>query len=84
MLTHTRNLNEGVKQRLREIAAQYGLFIRKLHGLFRFFRCSVYQESEKGLGSLIVEQFSAIGGVELEIPSRSPMRLAPRFEVEDE
>ena len=77
-----RNINEDVKQRLREIAARNGRSmeeeVRRL--LSRF----VYQESEKGLGSLIVEQFSAVGGVDLEIPPRSPMRPAPQFGVDDE
>lgn len=41
---------------------------------------AVQQAEEKGLGSRIVEQFAAIGGVELEFPARSAVRPAPNFE----
>ncbi|MDE0400698.1 MAG: plasmid stabilization protein [Candidatus Poribacteria bacterium] len=35
---------------------------------------------EKGLGTFIHNLFKQIGGVELEIPPREPMREPPRFE----
>ena len=34
---------------------------------------------EKGLGTFIHKLFKQIGGVELEIPPREPMREPPRF-----
>lgn len=76
-----RNINEDVKQRLREISARNGRSMEE--EVRRLLNRFVYQESENGLGSAIVEQFSAIGGVELEIPPRSPMRPAPQFGVDD-
>ncbi len=76
-----RNINEDVKQRLREIAARNGRSMEE--EVRRILSRFVYQESENGLGSAIVAQFSAVGGVELEIPPRSPMRPAPQFGVDD-
>ena len=35
---------------------------------------------EKGLGTFIHNLFKQIGGVELEIPPREPMREPPRFD----
>ncbi len=35
---------------------------------------------EKGLGTFIHKLFKQIGGVELEIPPREPMRELPRFD----
>ncbi len=35
---------------------------------------------EKGLGALIHELFNPLGGVELELPPRGPMRDPPRFD----
>ena len=34
----------------------------------------------KGLGTAIHELFAPLGGVELEIPTREPMREPPRFD----
>ena len=35
---------------------------------------------EKGLGSLVRERFAPLGGVELELPPRDPIREPPSFE----
>ena len=35
---------------------------------------------EKGLGTFIHKLFKQVGGVELEIPPREPMREPPRFD----
>ena len=40
----------------------------------------VQEIPEKGLGTFIHKLFKQIGGVELEIPPREPMREPPRFE----
>ena len=34
---------------------------------------------EKGLGSLIRDRFAPLGGIELELPPREPIREPPRF-----
>ncbi|WP_419861551.1 plasmid stabilization protein [Candidatus Palauibacter sp.] len=38
------------------------------------------RSNAKGLGTAIHELFSPLGGVELEIPPREPMREPPRFD----
>lgn len=38
------------------------------------------RSSAKGLGTAIHELFAPLGGVELEIPPREPMREPPRFD----
>lgn len=40
----------------------------------------VQEIPEKGLGTFIHKLFKQIGGVELEIPPREPMREPPRFD----
>lgn len=35
---------------------------------------------EKGLGTAIFDLFKPLGGVELELPPREPMREPPRFD----
>ena len=37
-------------------------------------------QPEKGLGTRIHERFKALGGVDLELPPREPMREPPRFD----
>lgn len=36
--------------------------------------------TEKGLGSRIRARFAPLGGIELELPPREPIREPPRFE----
>lgn len=38
------------------------------------------QPLTKGLGTALHELFKPLGGVELELPPREPMREPPRFE----
>ena len=35
---------------------------------------------EKGLGSLVRERFAPLGGIDLELPPREPIREPPRFD----
>ena len=73
-----RNLDDGVKAKLRVRAATNG---RSMEEEARtILREAVEREdSEKGLGTAIHELFKPLGGVELEIPPREPMRESPRF-----
>ena len=73
-----RNLDDGVKSKLRVRAATNG---RSMEEEARtILREAVEQEaSEKGLGTAIHELFKPLGGVELEIPPRETMREPPRF-----
>ena len=73
-----RNLDDDVKSKLRVRAATNG---RSMEEEARtILREAVEQEdSEKGLGTAIHELFKPLGGVDLEIPPREPMREPPRF-----
>ena len=73
-----RNLDDRVKSKLRVRAATNG---RSMEEEARtILREAVEQEaSEKGLGTAIHELFKPLGGVELEIPPREPMREPPHF-----
>ena len=64
-----RNLNDDVKSRLRQRAARNGHSMEE--EARRILSRAVIQEDETGLGTFIVQQFAAIGGIELDIPERS-------------
>ena len=70
-----RNLRPETKNRLRMLAARHGRSMEE--EARRILTHAVSQDEETGLGTFIVHQFKAIGGVELEIPSRSRVRPAP-------
>ena len=73
-----RNLDDGVKSKLRVRAATNGRSMEEEARII--LREAVEQESsEKGLGTAIHELFKPLGGVDLEIPPREPMREPPRF-----
>ena len=73
-----RNLDDEVKAKLRVRAATNG---RSMEEEARtILREAVEREvSKKGLGTAVHELFKPLGGVELEIPPREPMRDPPRF-----
>ncbi len=73
-----RNLDDGVKSRLRVRAATNG---RSMEEEARIILREAVEEqdSEKGLGTKLHELFKPFGGVELEIPPRGPMRDPPHF-----
>ncbi len=73
-----RNLDEGVKRRLRERAAENG---RSMEEEARDILARSVGEAPppKDLGRTIHARFAALGGVELELPERGPMRPPPEF-----
>ena len=75
-----RNLEEGLKQRLRIRAAEHGKSMEE--EVRDILRAALKQDpvAENGLGSLIRARFAPLGGVELEIPPRGPMREPPHFD----
>lgn len=75
-----RNLGDGVKHRLRIRAAENDRSMEEEARVI--LREAVGQERlpTKGLGTAIHELFAPLGGVELEIPTREPMREPPRFD----
>lgn len=76
-----RNLDSGVKERLRIRAAQHG---HSMEAEARRILQSALTASETSAGrnlyDRIRERFAPLGGVELELPPRPPGRDPPRFE----
>ena len=74
-----RNLDDDVKTQLRTRAAGNGRSMEEEARLI--LREAVGREAEpKNLAAFIRECFAPFGGVELELPSRGPMREPPRFD----
>ena len=75
-----RNLEEGLKRRLRIRAAENG---RSMEQEARdILRAALDQERSTGkdLASAIRARFAPLGGVELDLPPREPMRGPPRLD----
>ena len=75
-----RNLQDGLKRRLRIRAAYYG---RSMEEEVRQILNNVLSQelpAPVNLASAIRSRFAALGGAELELPSREPMRDPPGFE----
>jgi antitoxin FitA len=74
-----RNLDDGLKRRLRVRAAEHG---RSMEEEAReILRQAVGgRNAPKNLGQAIHARFAAIGGVELALPARGPMREPPSFQ----
>ena len=75
-----RNLDDKVKTRLRIRAAGHG---RSMEEEARQILAEVVEQElapEKLLGTALHELFKSLGGVELKLPPREPMRNPPPFE----
>ena len=74
-----RNLDDDVKRRLRVRAAEHG---RSMEEEARdILRQVVGQPGvPRNLGQAIHARFAALGGVDLALPARTPMRSTPDFE----
>ncbi|MCE2482933.1 MAG: plasmid stabilization protein [Alphaproteobacteria bacterium] len=74
-----RNLDDDVRTRLRMRASGKG---RSMEEEVRLILSEAVRREtvpEKGLGTAIHELFKPLGGVELALPPREPMREPPRF-----
>ncbi len=73
-----RNLDDGLKRRLRVRAAENG---RSMEEEARDILRRTVGEAPppKDLGRAIHARFAALGGVELKLPERGPMRPPPEF-----
>ncbi|MFQ8433292.1 FitA-like ribbon-helix-helix domain-containing protein [Amaricoccus sp. W119] len=73
-----RNLDDQLKRQLRVRAAEHG---RSMEEEAReILRQAVGASAvSRDLGQAIHRRFAAIGGVELELPERGPMRETPEF-----
>ncbi len=75
-----RNLDDGLKRRLRVRAAENG---RSMEQEARdILRAALHQESSTGsdLARSIRARFAPLGGVELDLPDREPPREPPQFD----
>ena len=73
-----RNLDDAVKRRLRIRAAEHGRSMEE--EVREILRSAVTETPAAGnLGRAIRDRFAAIGGVELDLPERGPMRPPPGF-----
>lgn len=73
-----RNLNDDLKRRLRVRAAQHG---RSMEEEARdILRLAVGEPDPRpNLAASIRSRFAPLGGVELDVPTREPMRDPPRL-----
>ena len=74
-----RNLDDGVKTRLRIRAAGNGRSMEEEARVILAEAVDREQSPVKGLGTALHELFKPLGGVELELPPREPMREPPKF-----
>jgi plasmid stability protein len=74
-----RNLDDGLKRRLRMRAAENGRSMeQEARDILRAALCE-YEVPSSNLGTALHELFRPFGGADLEIPHREPMRETPRF-----
>ena len=75
-----RNLEEGLKSRLRIRAAESGRSMEEESRVI--LRTALYHQppAQEDLAAAIRARFAPLGGAELEIPPRSPMRKPPQFD----
>ena len=75
-----RNLEDGLKRRLRVRAAENG---RSMEEEARdILRTALHrqQPEPENLAAAIRARIAPLGGVDLDIPARTPMRKPPRFD----
>ena len=75
-----RKIEDELKQRLRMRAAEHG---RSMEEEARLILAEVVEQDlapEKSLGTALHELFKPLGGIELKLPPREPMRDPPPFE----
>ena len=75
-----RNLEDAVKTRLRVRAAENGRSMEEEARVILRRAVGRGPLPAEGLGTALRELFKPMGGVELRIPAREPMRDLPRFD----
>ena len=75
-----RKLEEDLKRRLRQRAAENERSMEE--EVRQILRAALYEETQEpqNLAEAIRARFAPLGGVELELPPRTPMRDPPRFD----
>lgn len=74
-----RRLDDATKERLRAQAARHGRSMEEEARAILTMAVATPGPSCENLAELIRRRFEPLGGVELEIPPRSPSRPAPDF-----
>jgi len=77
-----RNLDDQLKARLRVRAAEHGRSMEE--EARRILGEALNEPAYEGIGTRIRERFTAIGGVELELPERSEAARAAGFQDESD
>lgn len=75
-----RNLDEGLKHRLRIRAAENGRSMEEEARDILRTALNTQPAAPENLATAIRARFAPLGGVELDLPPRSPMRKPPRFD----
>ena len=75
-----RNLDDGVKRALRIRAAERGRSMEEEARTILRDAVAAGAAPERGLGTELRELFEPLGGVELDLPPREPVREPPRFD----
>ena len=75
-----RNLDEGLKRRLRIRAAENGRSMEQETREILYAALDEDTAPSKSLGTALHELFKPLGGVEIEVPPREPMREPPQFD----
>ena len=75
-----RDLDDGLKRRLRFRAADHGRSMEEKARNILPATQATESGQAKNLGTTIHQLFKSFGGVELDIPPQEPMREPPRFD----
>ena len=75
-----RNLEEGLKRRLRIRAAENGRSMEEEARDILRTALNHQPSAQENLATAIHARFAPLGGVELDLPPRSPIRRPPRFD----
>lgn len=74
-----RNLDEGVKQKLRIRAAEHGCSMEAEVRSILTRAVDEASQPQKGLGTRTHERFNAVGGIDLEVPERGSISEPPQY-----
>jgi len=74
-----RDLDPRLKERLRVRAAQHGRAMEEEVRVILRLALAEDERGARGLGDAIHARFRDVGGVDLALPAREPVRPPPRF-----
>ena len=74
-----RGLDPKLKERLRVQAARHGRSMEEEARVILRHGVTAVDRKMKDLATIIRDRFKEVGGVDLELPPREPMREPPKF-----